>query len=111
MKFPRSDDFGVPTRKPTVRWNLVLAVTYFIIFAFSVVYAYIMAPVTAFCGLYAIVLTLPWSLIATGFFSAVCPDAFNSMIPGAVIILLSGIINTSLILFAPSLMARRARRS
>ena len=60
----------------------------------------------AFCGLWATIVTAPWSLIL--FTVIIIPmdtlfpnnTLFNSMIPGTIIIILSALVNAYLIFFA-----------
>lgn len=63
---------------------------------------HIMAKVTAFCGLYAMAATLPWSLGLFYLVSFIRPEAFSSsMMPGYTVIYLSGALNLYLVLSLP----------
>ena len=54
---------------------------------------------SAFCGLYALVITIPWSLAFGAIIDQVIPKIFDeSIIPGVSIILISGFINIAIIL-------------
>lgn len=57
---------------------------------------------TAFCGLPAVVLTMPWSLLFPPIAQAVFPRIFDSsLIPGTLLILASALMNFFLIRLLP----------
>lgn len=62
----------------------------------------------ALCGVYAIVITCPWSIILTSIAVIISPDIFNcSMIPGIIIIVLSALINIIFLFFISYKLDRR----
>jgi hypothetical protein len=91
------------------RWGLVLTAMYFCVVVASIVFMFVTAQRTAFCGLYAIVVTQPWSILLTGLVDSIAPTAFDSMIPGVTIIIISGILNCLLILAFSILLQKRIR--
>ena len=71
--------------------RLVLPVVYGVLFVAALMWMLILAKQTAFCGVPLVLLTIPWSLIAT---SIISPSTFgSSMLPGTLILSLCGLLN------------------
>ncbi len=79
-------------RLPVAVW------VYLLIVATAIGYLVAIAHETAFCGLPAVTLTLPWSVLLTLAGASVAPRMFDSsLIPGIVIIVMSAGINSWII--------------
>lgn len=90
-----------------IRWPYVLAAVYACAFIGSVVYMHMMATVTAFCGMYALIVTMPWSFIGLALLH-ITENAFSGGQDSrgtiaTAIIYFSGILNTVLILRYPQI--------
>jgi len=82
----------------TYLFRILFPFVYIIIVASSLIFMFSTCHDNALCGVYAIVLTIPWSMIFIFTVSLISPDIFNSMIPGTIIILISAFINIILLL-------------
>lgn len=81
----------------TYLFRILLPFLYIIIVASSLVFMFKTCHESALCGVYAGVLTIPWSMIFTFTVMLISPDIFNSMVPGIIIILISAFINIILL--------------
>jgi len=80
------------------RKTVVLA-AYTFCFICSLVYLFIYAKETAFCGLPAMMLTMPWSMILIMLANQINEGMFDSSIlPGTVLIVISFLLNVGCIL-------------
>jgi hypothetical protein len=61
--------------------------------AVAIAYMLRMAQHDAFCGLPAVVLTMPWSMLLTFAVALVAPGIFDSIIPETLIMLISATAN------------------
>lgn len=87
----------------------ILPTIYLLIVAASLVFMAVMARQTAFCGIYAIIVTLPWSVLFTLILTTINPEFFDhSMVPGTAIIIVSAFLNAVLIYFATRLLHPKA---
>lgn len=75
-------------------FRAILPGIYGLILIASLVVLFENASRDAFCGLLAIVVTLPWSMLFIFLLDHIAaPQIFDSMIPGIIVILLAGGIN------------------
>ena len=49
-----------------MKFRIVLPIAYVVVFVTSLIFMFQHAKETAFCGLFAVLLTVPWSLAAAG---------------------------------------------
>jgi len=70
-----------------IRWNIVFAAIYVFLFAFSLYFMFEVAAQDAFAGLFAVTLSLPWSLLLIPAVLTV-PSAFDSIVSGTIIVCL-----------------------
>jgi len=85
-------------KQTSIRWNVVFAAIYVFLFACSLYFMLEVAEQDAFAGLFAVTLTLPWSLLMIPIV-VVMPSAFESIIPGIMIVTLGALINTLLLVY------------
>jgi Na+-transporting NADH:ubiquinone oxidoreductase subunit NqrD len=86
-------------KQTSIRWNVVFAAIYVFLFACSLYLVLEVAAQDAFVGIFAVTLTLPWSLVMIPIVAAVMPSAFDSIIPGTIIVTLGAVINTILLVY------------
>jgi hypothetical protein len=74
--------------------HLVLPAIYGALFIAALMVMFATAKQTAFCGIYAVLLTIPWSLLAIPICSAAWPGLFDvSMLPSTLILSFCGVLN------------------
>ena len=74
-----------------ILWRLLLPVIYAVLLSVAIVYLFTMAPTDEFCGLPAMMLSLPWSVLSVFLVAIISPGVLeSSLIPGVVLILISG---------------------
>ena len=88
------------------RWNHLLAIIYVCIVSCSISVIF-MDSKDAFSGLLAVIVTLPWSIASVFCVSFLFPHIFDhSALPGVLLIVLSGAINTWFLVYIPARLKR-----
>lgn len=88
-------------------FGIILPGFYSLLVLAALVFMFATARQSAFCGVYALLITLPWSMFFVFILNTIAPTVFNSMIPGTIIICFSAAINIGLLYFIGVSIDRR----
>jgi hypothetical protein len=88
-------------KQTSIRWNVVLAIIYIVVFSSSVYFMLEIAD-DGFGCIPAIMLTLPWSALMLQILQAIVPVSFTSEVIVTIILILGACINTLLLVYGLS---------
>lgn len=88
-------------RLQLVKTRIVLPVMYGVFFIAALVWMFAHAKQTAFCGIFAVLLTIPWSLLVTPIIERISPGLFDSsMLPGTLVLVFCALLNAGILFLA-----------
>ena len=81
-----------------VKNRFVLPMVYGVLFVMALLWMFAHARQTAFCGIFVVLLTFPWSLVLTPVIDAISPGVFDSsMLPGTILAVVSALLNAGIL--------------
>jgi hypothetical protein len=94
-----------------MRTRLVLPTAYVALFILALIYMFANASQTPMCGIFAILLTVPWSVVAFVAVAIASPRTLeSSLLPGVVIVTLCALLNGGILVFVGARIDRGRHR-